>query len=49
MPEVVVYEISNIFVYEDLIDVILNTAPNLNGIDEEIEITQASNAIVVTQ
>ena len=34
MPEVVVYENSNIFVYDDLINVVLNTAPNLTEIDE---------------
>lgn len=34
MPEVIVYETSNIFVYDDVVNVVLNTAPNLTGIDE---------------
>jgi hypothetical protein len=49
MPEVIVYETSNIFVYNDTINVILNTAPNLTGIDEEIEVTQANNITIVTE
>ena len=34
MPEVIVYETSNIFVYGDVANIVLNTAPNLTGIDE---------------
>lgn len=49
MPEVIVYETSNIFVYDDITSVVLNTAPNLNGIDQEIEVNQASNTIIVTE
>ena len=49
MPEVIVYETSNVFVYDDVVNVVLNTAPNLTGIDEEIEVNQASNAIIVTE
>lgn len=49
MPEVIVYETSNIFVYDDVVNVVLNTAPNLTGIDEEIEVNQASNTIIVTE
>ena len=49
LPDVVVYETSNIFVYEDIINVILNTAPNLTGIDQEVEVTQASNIVIVTE
>lgn len=49
MPEVIVYETSNIFVYDDTINVVLNTAPNLTGIDQEIEVTEASNTIIVTE
>lgn len=49
MPEVIVYETSNIFVYDDTTSVVLNTAPNLTGIDQEIEVNQASNTIIVTE
>lgn len=49
MPEVIVYENYNIFVYDDVVNVVLNTAPNLTGIDEEIEVNQASNATIVTE
>ena len=34
MPEVVVYESVDIVVYQDIPTVVLNTAPNLTGIDE---------------
>lgn len=34
MPEVVVYESVDIVVYQDISTVVLNTAPNLTGIDE---------------
>ena len=49
MPEVIVYETSNVFVYDDITSVVLNTAPNLTGIDQEIEVNQASNTIIVTE
>ena len=49
MPEVIVYETSNIFVYDDITSVVLNTAPNLTGIDQEIEVTEASNIFLVTE
>jgi len=49
MPEVIVYETSNIFVYDDVVNIVLNTAPNLTGIDEEIEVNQASNTIIVAE
>ena len=48
MPEVVVYE-DSITVYESDLKIILNTAPNLTGIDQEVEVIQASNAIIVIQ
>jgi hypothetical protein len=49
MPEVIVYETSNIFVYDDLISIVLNTAPNLTEIDAEIEVTESDNLITITQ
>ena len=49
MPEVIVYETSNVFVYDDITSVVLNTAPNLTGIDQEIEVTEASNIFLVTE
>ena len=49
MPEVIVYETSNIFVYDDITSVVLNTAPNLTEIDQEIEVTEASNIFLVTE
>lgn len=49
MPEVVVYETANVFVYEDVTNVVLNTAPNLTGIDEEIQVTQESDIVIVTE
>ena len=48
MPEVVVYQ-DSITVYDAELNIILNTAPNLTGIDQDIQVTQASNAITVTQ
>ena len=48
MPEVVVYE-DSITVYESELNITLNTAPNLTGIDDEIEVTQASGAVTITQ
>lgn len=48
MPEVVVYE-DSITVYESQLNITLNTAPNLTGIDQEIEVTQENSAITVTQ
>ena len=49
MPEVVVYEEYYITVYDSNLNIVLNTAPNLNGIDQEVEVIQASNAIIVNQ
>ena len=49
MPEVIIYDTANIFVYDDKTSVVLNTAPNLTGIDEEIEVNQASNTIIVAE
>ena len=48
MPEVVVYE-DSITVYESDLNIVLNTAPNLTGIDDEIEVIQASGAVTVNQ
>jgi hypothetical protein len=48
MPEVVVYE-DSITVYESDLNIVLNTAPNLTGIDQEIEVIQVNSAITVTQ
>ena len=48
MPEVIFYE-DSITVYQSDLNIVLNTAPNLNGIDQEVEVIQASNAIIVNQ
>ena len=48
MPEVVVYQ-DSITVYGLQLNIILNTAPNLTGIDQEVEVTQATTAITVTE
>lgn len=48
MPEVVVYQ-DSITVYESELNIILNTAPNLTGIDQEVEVIQINSAITVTQ
>ncbi len=48
MPEVIVYE-DSITVYESDLNIVLNTAPNLTGIDQEIEVIQVNSAITVTQ
>jgi hypothetical protein len=48
MPEVVVYE-DSITVYQSDLNIVLNTAPNLTAIDDEIEVTQASGAVTVNQ
>ena len=48
MPEVVVYE-DSITVYKSDLNIVLNTAPNLTGIDQEIEVIKVNSAITVTQ
>ena len=48
MPEVVVYE-DSITVYDSNLNIVLNTAPNLTEIDQEVEVTQATTAITVTE
>ena len=48
MPEVVVYE-DSITVYESDLNIVLNTAPNLTGIDQEVEVTQDSGAITINE
>ena len=48
MPEVFVYE-DSITVYDSNLNIVLNTAPNLTGIDQEVEVTQATTAITVTE
>jgi hypothetical protein len=48
MPEVVVYE-DSITVYDSNLNIVLNTAPNLTGIDQEVEVTQDSGAITINQ
>jgi len=48
MPEVIVYE-DSITVYEPNLSIVLNTAPNLTGIDQEVEVTQASNLVTITE
>lgn len=48
MPEVFVYE-DSITVYDSNLNIVLNTAPNLNGIDQEIEVIEVNSAITVTQ
>ena len=49
MPDVVIYEEDYITVYNSSLNIVLNTAPNLTGIDQEIEVTQASGAVTITQ
>ena len=49
MPEVVVYESIDVVVYEPNLNIVLNTAPNSTGIDQEVEVTQATTAITVTE
>ncbi len=48
MPEVVVYQ-DSITVYNSELNILLNTAPNLTGIDQNIQVTQANNTITITQ
>ena len=48
MPEVFVYE-DSVIVYEPSLNIVLNTAPNLTEIDQEVEVTQATTAITVTE
>ncbi len=48
MPEVVVYE-DSITVYDSNLNIVLNTAPNLTGIDQEIEVIEVNSAITITQ
>ena len=48
MPEVIVYE-DSITVYESELNIILNTAPNLTGIDQQVEVIEVNSAITVTQ
>jgi hypothetical protein len=49
LPDVVVYETANIFVYGDIASVVLNTAPNSTGIDQEVEVNQTTTLITITQ
>jgi hypothetical protein len=48
MPEVIVYE-DSITVYDSELNIVLNTAPNLTGIDQEVEVIQVNSAITITQ
>ena len=48
MPEVIFYE-DSITVYDLNLNIVLNTAPNLNGIDQEIEVIEVNSAITVNQ
>jgi len=48
MPEVVVY-LDSVTVYESDLNIVLNTAPNSTGIDQEVEVTQASNIVTINQ
>ena len=48
MPEVFVYD-DSITVYDSNLNIVLNTAPNLTGIDQEIEVIEVNSAITVTQ
>ena len=48
MPEVVFY-LDLLTVHEQNLSIVLNTAPNLNGIDAEIEITQSNNIVTITE
>lgn len=48
MPEVVVYQ-DSVTVYESQLNILLNTAPNLTGIDQEVEVIQINSAITVNQ
>ena len=41
MPEVVVYE-DSITVYDSNLNIVLNTAPNLTGIDQEVEVIEVN-------
>jgi len=49
LPEVFIYEEDSVTVYESQLNIILNTAPNLTGIDQEIEVIEVNSAITVTQ
>jgi len=49
LPEVFIYEEDYITVYNSSLNIVLNTAPNLTGIDQEVEVTQATTAITVTE
>jgi hypothetical protein len=48
VPEVIVYT-DQLTVSDQVLNIILNTAPNLNGIDQEVEVTQASNLVTITE
>ena len=48
MPEIVLY-LDLLTVYEPNLNIVLNTAPNLTGIDEEVEVTQDSGAITINE
>jgi hypothetical protein len=49
LPEVFIYEEDYITVYQSDLNLVLNTAPNLTGIDQEIEVIEVNSAITITQ
>ena len=48
MPEVIFYE-DSITVYQSDLNIVLNTAPNLNGIDQEVEVIEVNSVITINQ
>ena len=48
MPEVLIY-VDQLTVFDSTLNIVLNTAPNLNGIDAEIEVTQGNNIVTITE
>jgi hypothetical protein len=49
LPNVVVYESIDVVVYEPSLNIVLNTAPNSTGIDQEVEVTQSSGIVTISQ
>lgn len=49
MPEVFIYEEDYITVYQSDLNIVLNTAPNLTGIDQEVEVIEVNSNITITQ
>jgi hypothetical protein len=49
LPEVFIYEEDYITVYQSDLNIVLNTAPNLTGIDQEVEVIEVNSNITITQ